>query len=78
MMLYNCTEFHENISELLGGHDFHSENFQRGIIPSQMQVELQFLISAYRLKMLYICIKFRENIPRGFISELLSGHHFHN
>ena len=39
--------------------DFQYSNFQRGIIPYKFLLEL---CSAYGLMMLYICIKFHENI----------------
>ena len=47
-------------------------NVQRAITPKVGKPELQFICSAHRLIMLYICVKFLENIWR--VSELWSGH----
>ena len=37
-------------------------NVQRAITPKVGKSELQFMCSAHRLIVLYICVKFRENI----------------
>ena len=39
-------------------------NVQRAISPKAGKSELRFMCSASRLIMLYICVKFRENIER--------------
>ena len=44
----------QRVSELLRGHDFHSE-FLKGHNYIKMEVELRFLFSAHRMMMLYIC-----------------------
>ena len=40
--------------------------FQRAITPKISNPELRFLCSARRLMLLYICVKFHENILNGF------------
>ena len=67
-LVYICTKFHENILDgikVIERTRFSKEKFQRGIIPEKMKVELQFLFSAHRLKVVYIGIKFHENILYG-------------
>ena len=39
---------------------------QKGITPKMSKKELRFLWSARRLMMLYISVKFHENIVNGF------------
>ena len=63
-------KFHENILKDFqvteGTQNCHVE-FQREITPKIYNgQELRFLCSARRLMMLYICMKFRENILNGF------------
>ena len=41
-------------------------NFKRRITPTMFRQELRFLCSACRLMMLYISMKFQENILNGF------------
>ena len=41
-------------------------NVQRTITPKVGKPELQFMCSARRLVVLYICMKFPENISNGF------------
>ena len=41
--------------------------FQRAITPKIRNPELRFLRSARRLMLLYICVKFHENISNGFL-----------
>ena len=41
-------------------------NVQRKITPKVGKPELLFMCSAYRLIVLYICVKFGENISNGF------------
>ena len=49
--------------------------FSKGHNPvKNVLVELQFLIFAHCLMVLYICTKFHENISK--VSESLSGHDF--
>ena len=54
---------------LQSGHEYMVEmamfNVQRSITPKVGKPELQFMCSAYRLMVLYICMKFRENIMKG-------------
>ena len=40
--------------------------FQRAITPKMCNPELSFMHSACRLMLLYICVKFHENISNGF------------
>ena len=40
-------------------------NVQRAITPKVSQLELWFMCSACHLMVLYICVKFRENITNG-------------
>ena len=69
MTLYIFIIFHEN---LFNGFQvtertriYHCE-FQRGIAPKLHGHELRFLCSARRLMMLYISVKFHENILISF------------
>ena len=41
-------------------------NVQRAITPKVCKSELGFMCSACHLKVLYICVKFGENILNGF------------
>ena len=69
IVLYICIKFmkiSQKVSELLRRQRFSYSNFQRGIILSKMQAELPSLFSAHCLVVLYICIKFHENISKGF------------
>ena len=69
MMVYIYTKFHENILKGLRAIErtrFPERNFQRGIILSDMKTKLQFFFSAHHLKMVYMCIKFCQNISKGF------------
>ena len=57
MMFRICTKIGENILtvfKLLSGHDFHSNNYN-GYNSVKIYVELQFLCSAHRLVIIYIC-----------------------
>ena len=68
IMVNICTKSLENI---LNGLRFMEQTgfqyllLQRGIIPSILQVKLQFLFSVHRLIMISICTKFNENILNG-------------
>ena len=69
MLLYICTKFHENIFDsirAMEGTRFSLEKIQRGINSQTLQVELQFLFSAYCLTLVYFCTQFHENIFDGF------------
>ena len=76
-----CMKFHEGIlngfwvTERTGPYRkiFYFQ-FQRAITPKIHNPELRFLYSARCLMLLYICVKFHENISNGF--ELQSGHDF--
>ena len=52
------------------GHKYTVEmamfNVQRSMAPKVCKPELRFMCSACRLIVLYICVKFRENISNGF------------
>ena len=47
-------------------------NIQKVITPKVGKTELRYMYAARRLIVLYICVKFRENILDGI--ELWSGH----
>ena len=74
LMLVNiCMKFHEGI--LNGFWDtertrpyrkIYYFQFQRAITPKKHNPELRFLRSARRLMLLYIWVKFHENISNGF------------
>ena len=81
MVVYICENFHNNTCiwncfNLQSRHEYILEmamfNVQRAITPKVGKPELQFMCSAHRLIMLYICVKFLENTWR--VSELWSGH----
>ena len=42
-------------------------NVQEGITPKVGKPELQFMCSAHPLMVLYICVKFHENITNGIM-----------
>ena len=54
------------VFKLRSGHEFTIAEFQRGIAPKLYGHELRFLCSACRLMMLYISVKFHENILISF------------
>ena len=73
MVIYICIKFQENISnsfEVTEGHKYITEitifKSSKGIIPKVGKPELPFLCSAPCLMMLYICVKFHQNIWNGF------------
>ena len=41
-------------------------NIQRAVTPKAGNLELWFLCSAHHIIVVYICIKFQENISNGF------------
>ena len=74
LMLVNiCMKFHEGI---LNGfwvtertrpyRKIYYFQFQRAITPKIRNPELRFLRSPRRIMLLYICVKFHENISNGF------------
>ena len=73
MLVNICMKFHEGI---LNGfwvtertrpyRKIYYFQFQRAITPKIRNPELRFLRSARRLMLLYICVKFHENISNGF------------
>ena len=72
-MLYIYEKFYQNIwtvSNLQSGHEYMVEmatfNVQRAITPKVGKPELWFICSASRLIVLYIFVKFRENILEKF------------
>ena len=73
LMLVNiCMKFHEGnlngfwVTERTRPYRKIYFQFQRAITPKIHNPELQFLCSARRLMLLYICVKFHENISSGF------------
>ena len=69
MVLYTCEKFYNNISngfQLTERTQVHNRNSyvqsSKGITPKVGKPELQFMCSACRLIVLYICVKFCENI----------------
>ena len=72
ILLYICVKFRENIPNgfnLKTSHKYMVEmvmfNVQRAITPKVGKPVLQFMCSACRLIVLYICVKFGENISDG-------------
>ena len=72
MILYMCERFHENISNRFqltertrvhGGNDY--VQCSKGNNSKVSKSELWFMCSARFLMVLYICVKFRENITNG-------------
>ena len=74
MLVNICMMFHEGI---LNGfwvtertrpyRKIYYFQFQRATTPEIRNLELRFLRSAHRLMLLYICVKFHENIYNGFL-----------
>ena len=64
------------VFKLQNGHKYIAEiaifNVQRAMIPELGNQKLWFMSSACLLMLLYICVKFRENISNGI--KLWSGH----
>ena len=72
MVLYICERFHENIlnsfqlTERTGVHgEIDYVQCSKGNNSKSRQSELRFMCSASHLIMLYICVKFRENVTNG-------------
>ena len=64
-MLYICTKFHENIPDsitVIERTRFPSENSKGTSFFKNCRWSFEFLFSARHLMMVYICIKFHENI----------------
>ena len=66
MVFYICEKFHNNISNVFNLQSGHEANIcvQR----AKGKPELRFMCSARRLTVLYICVKFGENILDGIKS----------
>ena len=74
MLVNICLKFHDGV---LNGflitertrpyRKIYYFQFQRAITPKIRNPELRFLRSAGRLMLLYICVKFHENISNGFL-----------
>ena len=54
------------VFKLYSGYEITIVKFQRGITPKMYRQVLLFLCSAHHLIMLYISMKFHENILNGF------------
>ena len=72
MVLYICVKFRENITNLIRDIEWtqvHGRNgyvkFKRVITPNIVEPELQFMCSAHCLMVLYIGVKFLENISNS-------------
>ena len=72
MVLYKILDFikiSQTVFNLQSGHEIMVEmamfNVQRAVTPKVGNPELFFMCSACRLMVLYICVKFRENITNG-------------
>ena len=71
MVLYIWEKFHKNIwngLQLTERTQVHHTRFnvQRAITPKVGKPELCFMCSVCRFIVLYICVKFHENISNGF------------
>ena len=73
MLVNICMKFHEGIlkgfwvtERTRPNRKIYYFQFQRAITPKIRNPELWFLRSACRLLLLYICVKFHENISNGF------------
>ena len=69
LMVFNvCVKFHENMSSsfLSYGADRKIVNTQRAITPKVGKLELLFMCSAGCLIVFNVCVKFHENMSRGF------------
>ena len=66
----------QTVFNLQSGHEYMVEmamfNVQRAITPKEGNRELLFMCSVCRFMVLYICVKFCENITNGV--SLWSGH----
>ena len=74
MLVNICMKFHEGtlndflVTERTRQYrEVYYFQFQRAKSPKIRNPELRFLRSARRLILLYICIKFHENISNGFL-----------
>ena len=65
----NFMKISQSVFNLQSGHEYMVEmamfNVQRAITPKVGKPELQFMCSASRLIVLYICVKFHENVRNG-------------
>ena len=81
MLVNICIKFHEGILNVFlviertqPYRKIYYFQFQRAVTPKIHNPELQFLRSARRLMLLYICVKFNENISNGFrVTEQTEG-----
>ena len=64
------TKISQTVLMLQSGHEYVVEmaifNVQRAITPKVCNPELRFFCSAHLLMVLNICVKFHENILKGF------------
>ena len=74
MLINICMKFHEGIlngflvtERIQPYRKIYYFQFQRAITLKRHNPELRFLRSARRLMLLYICVKFHENISNGFL-----------
>ena len=80
MVLYICEKFHKNILngfQLTERTQVHGRNgyVQSIITPKAGKPELRFMCSACRLIVLYICVKFCENIQQAQVHRVKFGEH---
>ena len=63
-----CVKFHENMSSSFKVMERTRKmvNTQRAITPKLGKPELRFMCSASCLMVFYVCVKFHENMSRGF------------
>ena len=88
LMVFNvCVKFHENMSRGFKVIERTRKllkivNTQREITPKVENPELRFMCSARRLMVFNVCVKFHENMSRGFkvmerTRKLLTDTHTH-
>ena len=85
LMVFNvCVKFHENMSRgfKVMERTRNIVNTQRAITPKVEKPELRFMCSARRLMVFNVCVKFHENMSRGFkvmerTRKLLTDTHTH-
>ena len=87
LMVFNvCVKFHENMSRgfKVMEKTRNIVNTQRAITPKVEKPELWFMCSARRLMVFNVCVKFHENMSRGFkvvmegTRKLLTDTHTHS
>ena len=85
LMVFNvCVKFHENMSSGFKVMERTQKivNIQRAITPKVETPELRYMCSARRLMVFNVCLKFHENMLRGFkvmerTGKLLTDTHTH-